>query len=293
MDTPKKNIILVPTDFSDVANHALEFAIGAAKAFNDSIMLLFIHDIGNAITSLFSTNLDNPQHQMIHEAAQARYDSLKHEIWDKHNIMVNFTIKDSHQIYKTIVDTAEELECESIIMGSHGIHGTKHIIGTNASRVISHAKIPVVVVKNRPFGEGYKSIVFPVDVHVETRQKISWAIDLAKKFNSTIHVISYKKHDEFLRQMVAGNMHRVEKRFDEAGVKYTVRTLESSAHFEKETIKYAVEINADLILTVTQPESGFAEFIIGSSTQQIVNHSPVPVMTLTPHAIGAIDVPGL
>jgi nucleotide-binding universal stress UspA family protein len=292
METDKKSILLVPTDFSDIAQHALEYAVNVAKLFNDEIVLLFINDIGSALSAMFSNTGNNTQRTLIHEAVEHRYNKLSDQIAKEHGVKVSLLIKDSHSIYKTIVDTADEVKCESIVMGTHGVKGIKNIIGSNASRVISHAKVPVIVVKQKHFGDGYKSIVFPVDLHMESRQKIGRAVQLAKKFDSTIHVITYKKSDEFLRQMVAHNMQRVEARFKEAGVKYTIHYLEGSAHFENETIKYAEKLNADLILIMTQHEEGIAEYIIGSTAQQIVNHSSIPVMTITPAAIGSIDSVG-
>jgi nucleotide-binding universal stress UspA family protein len=289
MEAEKRSILLVPTDFSDIAQNALDYAVNVAKVFNDEILLLFINDIGSALSAMFSNNANSTQRVLIHEAVEHRHQKIAAQIMKEQGIKVNLMIKDSHSIYKTIVDTADEVKCETIVMGTHGVKGIKNIIGSNASRVISHAKVPVIVVKGKHFGEGYKSIVFPVDLHMESRQKIGRAVQLAKKFDSTVHVITYNKSDEFLRQMVSHNMQRVETRFKEAGVKYTIYYLEGSANFENETIKYAEKLNADLILIMTQHEEGIAEYIIGSTAQQIVNHSPIPVMTITPAAVGLTD----
>ena len=287
METTKKNIALVPIDFSDVAQNALDHAISIAKIFDNEIALLHIVDLGSIFASMF-TNEDNIR--LIEEALENRMGKLKQQIWDEHKIECRIVMKQSRSVYKTIVETADELGCDSIVMGTYGAEGIKQIIGSNSSRVISHADVPVIVVKEKRFGDGYQNIVFPVDLSFETRQKVRWAIHLAKKFNSTIHIISFKESDEFLQHKIHANISKVEEQFNEVGVKYTSFFLEDSSGFAKETIAYAEKINADLIMIMTQQEEGFSEFIIGSYAQQIVNHSPIPVMTVTPTTKGIVEV---
>ncbi|MCX6190577.1 MAG: universal stress protein, partial [Bacteroidetes bacterium] len=184
MDITKKNIMLVPTDFSEVADLALEHAIMIAKTFDNDIALLAIYDTGNLITSIFSKNATE---EMVEKSLQTQLDLKKVEIKQKHNIDVQTVVRSTSRIYKTIVETAEEFGCDSIIMGTHGASGLNKIMGSNAQRVISQAEVPVIVIKNKHFGDGYKHIVFPIDLSFETRQKVRMAIHFAKKFHSTIH----------------------------------------------------------------------------------------------------------
>jgi nucleotide-binding universal stress UspA family protein len=288
METPnKKNVMLVPTDFSDVATNALGHAISIAKTFDNEIALLYINDAGSMISSIFS---GNDQNKLINEAILVRLNTIKENTLKEHGIVVHTVIRESRNIYKTIVETADELGCDSIVMGTHGANGIKQIIGSNSSRVISHADVPVIVVKEKSFGEGYKNIVFPVDLTFETRQKVRWAIHLAKKFNSTIHILSFHESDEFLSHKINANIKKVEEQFQEAGVKYTSYFRPDKSSFAKETISYAENTKADLIMIMTQQEEGIAEFIIGSYAQQIVNQSTIPVMTVTPTTKGITEV---
>ncbi|MGV2481330.1 UNVERIFIED_CONTAM: universal stress protein, partial [Salmonella enterica subsp. enterica serovar Weltevreden] len=78
------------------------------------------------------------------------------------------------RIYKTILEVAGEIDCDSIVMGTMGAEGLGQITGSNSSRVIAQADVPVVVVKEKQIGEGYKNIVFPVDLTLESKQKTWW-----------------------------------------------------------------------------------------------------------------------
>jgi nucleotide-binding universal stress UspA family protein len=287
MDITKKNMMLVPTDFSEVANLALDHAIMIAKTFDNDIALLAIYDTGNLITSIFSKNATE---EIVEKSLLTKLEAIKLDVKAKHNIDIQIVVRSTHSIYKTIVETAEELGCDSIVMGTHGASGLKKIMGSNAQRVISHAEVPVFVIKEKHASNGYKNIVFPIDLSFETRQKVKWAIHLAKKFNSTIHILSFREDDEFLEHKINANMNKVESQFIEAGVKYTSFFLKDKSGLAKETINYAENLNADLIMIMTQQYEGFSEIIIGSYAQQIVNHSPIPVMTVTPTTKGFIEV---
>ncbi|MFZ4059457.1 MAG: universal stress protein [Ferruginibacter sp.] len=287
MNSPKKNMMLVPTDFSQVAELALEHAIMIAKTFDNDIALLAIYDTGNLITSIFSKNATE---EMVEKSLQTKLDVMKEEIKQKHGIDIITVVRSAYSIYKTIVEVAEELDCDSIVMGTHGASGLQKIMGSNAQRVISQAGVPVIVIKGKHFGDGYKNIIFPIDLSFETRQKVKWAIHLAKKFNSTIHILTFREDDEFLGHKINANINNVEAKFNEAGVKYTSFFLKDKNALAKETINYAENIKADLIMIMTQQDEDLKEIIIGSYAQQIVNNSPIPVMTVTPTTKGITEV---
>ena len=287
MDITKKNMMLVPTDFSEVADLALEHAIMIAKTFDNDIALLAIYDTGNLITSIFSKNATE---EMVEKSMQTKLEAIKIEVKEKHNINIQTVVRSGNSIYKLIVETAEELGCDSIVMGTHGASGLKKIMGSNAQRVISHSEVPVIVIKEKHFGDGYKNIVFPIDLTFETRQKVKWAIHLAKKFNSTINILSFRENDEFLENKIHANNNKVVSQFEEAGVKFTSYFLKDKSGLAKETINYAENMKADLIMIMTQQDESFTELIVGSYAQQIVNNSPIPVMAVTPTSRGITEV---
>jgi len=51
-------------------------------------------------------------------------------------------------VYKGIVDTAEAQQCDLIVMASHGRRGLSGLIlGSETTKVLTHSKIPVLVVR--------------------------------------------------------------------------------------------------------------------------------------------------
>ncbi|MDZ4127180.1 MAG: universal stress protein, partial [Hydrogenophaga sp.] len=52
-------------------------------------------------------------------------------------------------VYEGIIETAEAEGCDLIVMGSHGRQGVKALIlGSVAQKVLTHAKMPVLIVKS-------------------------------------------------------------------------------------------------------------------------------------------------
>lgn len=283
METKKKNTILVPLDFSDIATHALNHAIEVAKQFDNTLALL--HVVEEAMLSSFlSFGKNDHIEELAKEAAKARLEKLSVDIKSKHNINCVTEVRFG-KIYKIIEEVVEALSCDSIIMGSHGASGLDQIIGSNASKVISHSTVPVVVVKSAQHINSYKNIVFPLDLTSESRQKVNWAIHIGKAYHSTINIFTSKSGNKESDNKLMQNLRQIEKLLTDNKIKYTEKIIEESDdNFALETLKYSEEIHADLIMIMTQQEDKkFSEYIIGSYAQQVVNRSEkAPVMCINP-----------
>lgn len=283
MQRKTNNNILVPTDFSDVAANALGHAVKVAESYKNEITLLNIIDEG-FLGGLFG---NNSQQQLLREAIESRMDKIAEEIKAKHGITVHKRIE-TGRIYKVIAEIANEGNFDSIIMGSHGANGLEQVIGSNASRTIQYAEVPVVVVKHKSVGEGYKKIVMPMDLSVESRQKVEWAIHLGKQFGSEIHTVYQGSSDEFTHNRINANIKAVEHLLRDAGVKFQSIEIEDKLleNYASEIMNYSDSVQADLILVMTDIEIGITDMIRGTYTQQIVNKSNIPVMCIHPRETG-------
>lgn len=290
METASKNTILVPIDFSDIAQNALNHAISVAKHFNNNIALL--HVLEEAFLSgLLNFSKSDKQEELAKEAVMTRLQKMADHIKLEHGINCSTHVR-TGKIYTVAAEVAEELSCDSIIMGSHGASGIGQIIGSNSSRTIIHSKVPVVVVKANHPVNGYKNIVFPLDLTLESRQKIKWAIHLGKSYQATIRIFTFKTKDELLDNKIKGSLHQVEHLLEENGVSYTAHVADKlHDDFAAETIKYAESIDADLLMIMTQTEDkDFSELIFGTYAQQIVNTSQrIPVMCINPSKTGIMS----
>ncbi len=283
------NTILVPLDFSEVAQNALGHALKVADVYKNEITLLHIMDEGNFIGNLFGGNNNA---DLLKEAIDMKLDKMIAEANKQYpNIKINKLIE-SGKIYKVITNIANEGNYDSIIMGTNGASGLQQITGSNASRVINYAKVPLIVVKEKSIGNGYEKIVLPIDLTRESRQKVRWAVHVALKFNSTVHVIYENTTNEEFRNRIHAVINQTQDILDTNGAKYILRGLEEDKYpdsFAEDTLAYANEIDADLIMIMSQQEKGFNEFLLGSYAQQIVNNGGrIPIMCINSNDAGII-----
>lgn len=280
----KKNIMLVPVDFSEISLNALQHAAQLARHFdNDLILLSILED--DFLSNIFSFSKSEAKDNLAKEAMMHRLQIKAHEIKEQYGIECKYDVRIGKP-YKTIVETAEEYGCDAIVMGTHGASGLDRVIGSTASRVISNSTMPVVVVKTSRNPNAYKDIVFPLDLSKESKQKMKWAIHIGKSYHSTIHVLTYKVSDEFLNNKLMANIRQIQNLFDENGVKHTETILDDDDDFARKTLEFAETNKADLIMIMTQQESdkSIREYIIETYAQQIVNDSGnVPVFCVNPN----------
>ncbi|MCU0422671.1 MAG: universal stress protein [Bacteroidia bacterium] len=289
MQTLQKNTMLVPVDFSDIAMHALNHAINVAKHFNNNLALLYVMEEA-FLSGLLSLGKNEKQEELAKEAINTRLQKLADDIQAQHGISCSVHVH-TGKIYHVINETTEALKCDSIIMGSNGASGLGQLIGSNASRTILESKVPVIVVKSAQTSNVYKNIVFPVDLTLESRQKIKWAIHLGKSYQSNIQLFTFKTSDEFLNTKIQGAIHQIEAMLKENGISFNVHVADKlEDDFATETLKYAEKVQADLLMIMTQTEDkDFSEYIFGTYAQQIVNTSQkVPVMCINPTKTGVI-----
>jgi nucleotide-binding universal stress UspA family protein len=279
--TPEDHIILVPVDFSESSTNALTYAVEMAKLFENEITL--VNAVSKGMKSLF---INDTQKELLKEGINLRLNKYKEDIlagWP--NGKVNIVIEEGKP-YKVIAKIAEEQKCDTIIMGTNGANGIDQFVGSTTSRVISVANCPVIAVKMKSDKPTFNNIVLPIDLTKSSKQKVNWAIKLALKYNSTVHIIMEVDNDEFIKHKIELNLKQVEQAMRDNNVKFITKMLDDRKYPDNlgmDTIKYADEVGADLIMIMTQAEGGLKELFVGSYAQQIVNSGQkTPVMCINP-----------
>jgi len=270
------NLVLVPFDFSEVADYAMHHAIGTAKWSDYKICLLHL------------INKDLNKSYLKHETflEEAIIKKIKEIALDKKiefNVDIDYIIRENNDIYSTIGDAAKEKGACFIIIGTHGKKGMQHIIGSYILKVITNSPVPVIVVQKRPFGRGYENIVAPIDITANSIQKVKWAAKLAQHFDSTIHLISLNTSSKY-QQQILKNLALVKELFDKKNIKYTENIVSCSKNdFPGEVILYADKIKADLLLIINESNRFVPGFMKVSSIEKFIfNPNKIPVMCINP-----------
>jgi nucleotide-binding universal stress UspA family protein len=281
--THKDNIILVPTDLSVSSNFALEHAVGIAGLFDSQITLLYVVE-DSFFKSIFSGGLEK---SVMIDLIQAKLKEKADAVKAKHpKVTVNIMVREG-KIYKQIIEVSQKFACDSIVMGFSGESGIERFMGSTTTRVLKSSEVPVVIVKDVKSSVNYKKIVLPLDLTRESRQKVDWAMHIARQYDSQIHVIMEIEKDEFLKKKVKASLNQVEKILEKNNINFVSKILDDEKypeHFGQDVVQYAEEISADLIMIMTQKEGGVKDYLrIGSFARHIIYSSKnVPVMAIRP-----------
>jgi nucleotide-binding universal stress UspA family protein len=199
------------------------------------------------------------------------------------------------EIFEDIPELAAEINAALVVMGTSGLRGMQWFTGGRALRIVTNGKTPYIVVQKKVIGEnGYDHIVVPLDLHKETKQKLSLVADAATYFNSTVHIISPGEKDEFLHNQLERNMNYASNFFKERGIAHTTKvSKKNSTDFDEAIIEYAEEINADLISIMNLPGLSLLNIIGGNFAQNIItNKAGIPSLVLNPKSTGNVSIFG-
>lgn len=259
----KKKIILVPHDFSVVADNALNHAINVSSTSGAEVHILHVVS----------------KEKSIKEAEQ----KLSELIANTKTDCVLVPVVRVGNIFDDIGDYASEHHAELILMGTHGQHGWQHLTGSHALKVITHSSVPFIVVQEKPIKKtGYDDIVVPLDLNKETKQKLAYVANIATYFKSRVHVVTPDETDEFLRHQVNANIQFAMKFFHERGIEVTTKVASNSG-FDKEVVKHAVTLDADLIAIMNLNRNNLLGTITASHEQYILtNDAQIPTLIVNP-----------
>jgi len=261
----EKDTLLVPWDFTEVAEYALLHAIKISKKLNNKITLLHV------VKSIKKG--DEVQDQL-------NKDTKKYS--EEHKVEIDSAIIEG-SLFDVISDYAEQNNVSIVIMGTHGIKGMQKFTGSYALKVIVGSKIPFIVVQEAPTKkEIFKDVILPLDYRIEAKQKLQWALFLVKYFGVKVNIVVPTIKDESLAKKLLGNIHFAEKILDKYEVNYEIHKLEGS-HVAEEAISYAKTIDADMVLIMTTKDIGLTDYVLGAQEQYIIaNPARIPVMVVNP-----------
>lgn len=138
--------ILVPTDFSDGAAAALEYAMGLAQTFAASVHLLHVVDdplaAGVWSSGLYAAEIAGLQATLVRDAEEHLLRTVPPT-----TVGVTREVRTGSPP-RQIVDVARERGIDLIVMGTHGRTGLAHIVmGSVAERVVRLAACPVLTLR--------------------------------------------------------------------------------------------------------------------------------------------------
>ena len=255
--------ILVHLDFTPITENALKYAIGLTDILSVKTIVLF---------HVVASEKDSPE-------AIYTLNQLIEQYKGQTTAMLESHVKPGN-IFDQIGGTAEELQAQLIVMGTHGIKGMQQFIGSRAMKVITHSKTPYIVVQKLAYKQ-IKKMLVPVDFTKEIKQLLPLVERLNEKFKASLVLVKQTSKDEFIQNKIDYNMNYFKTFLKDSEIPFKEAGTYSSSSKYKEVLELSKKSEADLIVTTIDPDTGIADYIMGVEEQKIVaNELQIPVLCI-------------
>jgi nucleotide-binding universal stress UspA family protein len=271
--------IIVPIDFSEYSEYALETAAILAKKNNAEILALHMLEMSEAILTRTGTDMQMETLFFL-QLAEKKFDEFLKKDYLK-GISITRIVK-HFRVFSEVNEVADEYGADLVVMGSHGASGIKEFfIGSNTEKVVRHSNIPVLIIKHNPILIDFEDVVFACDFSDNAITPYINARKVFKKLGSKLHLIYVNLPSESFRSTsemeakVLGFLKKAEGNADH----YSDVKFVSDYTIEQGILNYANAIGADLIALATHGRTGLSHLLEGSISEDLANHSVLPVMT--------------
>ncbi len=273
--------ILVPTDFSANALHALKYAQELYKCERACFFVLhaYADEVYGEHLSRQPETLETIKKEKK-EQTEKRLDHMLETVMGippnpLHNLEV---IASFDSLVDAINDVVEEMNIDMVVMGTKGeASDHKTIFGSHTIEVFKYVKCPVLAVPETFEYRQPKSILFPTDyLLLYKRRELKLLDDLAGKFKSEVHCLYITDFDELSPRQEDN------KRFLEG-------TLSRSyLHFETTPIKNRAEAimeqlelkGADMLVMVNSRHSFFEDMLYRSTVDLLSLKLKIPFLVM-------------
>jgi nucleotide-binding universal stress UspA family protein len=141
--------LLVPVDGSDTSKTAVGKAAVLAKAFGSRVTVIYVID-PYPFTGV-GTDFAYGQAEYLSAASAEANTAIKQamDALSQQGVTVDSSVIEAHTAWRGIVEAGVSLKADLIVMGSHGRSGLeKLVLGSVTQAVLSHTKLPVLVVRD-------------------------------------------------------------------------------------------------------------------------------------------------
>jgi nucleotide-binding universal stress UspA family protein len=270
------NSILVPTDFSSVADNAMNYAISMADYYQLDIILYHV-------VQMSSPNVTEQIHlDFIPEVTE----NAKHKLNEKVKLLktqfpqISFHTKIEYGLFlESLKKTCEDLGPICMVMGISGNgDGMDKIIGSNALNVMTELKFPLIIAPKYATFKPIENICFACDLkNVLSSTPIVALKAFSKLFNANMHILNIDYNNKNFTPDTQNDLIILNDMLDH---------IKHEFHFiVDENVQHAIDIFVnnhpiDMLIMLPKKHSFFASLFHKSQSKEMAYHSHIPLLAL-------------
>lgn len=275
--------ILAATDFSDVATNALRFAVAIARKFQSKISLIYAEpflpplEVMQGPVDFYFENIPEMKEALERRLLDYADTHLAGAAGTETNVVIDSPSG-------AIVSSAEKLNADLIVMGTHGRSGLRRaLLGSVAETVVHETNRPVLTVRaadgNGEHEPAFRTVLCPVNFTAVARKALEHAASIAEAFGAKLVVLQVMERAELLDE--GEGLQRLRAWLPEnlrEGCEY--RRLVLDGHAAGPIVDFASSIHADVMIVGAQHQRFADETVVGTTTERLIRHAPCPVLTV-------------
>lgn len=273
------NKILVPTDFSEVSENAINYAIKLANSFSATLVLLHVNQIP----------VSNPEFGIIaYDIHTMKEESMKSLKELSEQIKKQYPLISEIQYYSeignpsdVILELTKNKNIDLLVMGNNG-HGSKFkktLIGSTSVSVSKEIEIPLIIVPPNVKYKKIKNLAYACayDEDIEKTTSLIKVRNLNKIFDSVLSVLHIIPENHLLNE---------EESYVDNYVETKLATTDHRTYIITENkisegiINFIDNHKIDMIIVEPKKHSLFYSLFHSSVTNDLAFLSPVPVLTI-------------
>lgn len=262
--------LLVPTDFSECADQALEAAAQLAHRFGAKLHLFHLMEVPE----------DWAQQEEERKALQSVKEKLKECLRRYPEIQSSCRYTTNGGLPEAVKNYATEHGIDLIVMGSHGVSGkSEYFIGSNTQRVIRTVNCSTLVIKSPPGQLDFQRVVFASGFNENEKEAFRRFKDFVRHFIPEIHLVAIHTSSLF------DPPYTVTKEAME-DFKALCNPFPCTTHIFKDfTVergirRFSEDLGAQLIGISNHQRHPLRRMLIGSKVEALINHADAPVLTI-------------
>jgi nucleotide-binding universal stress UspA family protein len=268
--------ILVPVDFTPSSEAAIAVASNFTAMHGAEMVLLHIVEPVAPMAEFFA---DGDMMEKKRVYSMKMLDKLVEQ--HQGGLPVSRMLMEGKP-YKEILKASEEIGAEMIIMGTWGSHAVESgMIGSNVNKVVRSATIPVVTVTRQPENTNFSKLLIPVDPQFGIRELRHFLELYSKAYNPVVELVTIAATDKEIPELTT-YLKKQSATLHEQGIKDVLTTVRVGGIISDAILAYAKKGGHDMIWMETHGRQGISGWLLGSITEEVLQYSPVPVLSLHP-----------
>ncbi len=267
--------LLVPTDFSPCADHALGYASLLARRTAHDIRLVHVYSPVDLANTAMIDFVEREMEEAKKEIGD-KLNTLCQEIAERNNIVCSHAVRVGSLTENILLETAES-GADLIVMGTEGASGlTKLFFGSRTNSVIENSDYPVLAVPPQTPLSLPKKIVFATNFFDSDLDTLKQLLDFVKPWKPEIYLL-HVSHDNMRseRDYIESFSKTVMKETNYKQMYYYVLPHEND---ERGIELFIKSVGAEMLVLSTRKRSFVERIFNASLTKKIAYHLPVPLL---------------